>query len=238
MVNLKNIKIILGIAYILAISIFLWFFFSYFSIEDFTSYKLIRENIDTLTKLKQSNIFVSSILFFLFTIIWIFLLGFALPIFLAGGFIFGQWIGTILVVFSLSFASTLFYIFANFFLKDIIKQKFSSRYDYLIAKFEKNELLYFLIYRFIGGIPFVISNLIPVLFNIKSRNFFFGTLIGMTPQLFIGTSLGAGFEKVIKNNTEAPQFFELIFLPEIYLPIIGFLILVLLGFILKKFIIN
>jgi len=98
--------------------------------------------------------------------------------------------------------------------------------------------LYFLVYRFIGGIPFVISNLIPVLFNIKKRNFFFGTLIGMAPQLFVGTSLGSGIEKVIQDNVEAPTFFELIFSPDIYIPIIGFLILVFLGILLRKKIIN
>ena len=236
--TLKNIKIILGITYILVISIFLWFLFKNFSIQDFTSYQIIKENMDTLKNLKESNILFSSILFILFTVIWIFLLGFALPIFLVGGFLFGKWLGTILVVLSLSLGATLFYMFANFFLKEFIKEKLSYKYNYLISRFEKNEFLYFLVYRFIGGIPFVISNLIPVLFNIKKRNFFFGTLIGMAPQLFVGTSLGSGIEKVIQDNVKAPTFFELIFSPDIYIPIIGFLILVFLGILLRKKIIN
>ena len=87
----------------------------------------------------------------------------------------------------------------------------------------------------IGGIPFVISNIIPVLFNIKIRNFFFGTLFGMAPQLFIGTSLGSGIEKVINENLDPPSFFDLILSPDIYLPLIGFFILILIGFIFKKF---
>ena len=236
--TLKNIKIILGITYILVISIFLWFLFKNFSIQDFTSYQIIKENMDTLKNLKESNILFSSILFILFTVIWIFLLGFALPIFLVGGFLFGKWLGTILVVLGLSLGATLFYMFANFFLKEFIKEKLSYKYNYLISRFEKNEFLYFLVYRFIGGIPFVISNLIPVLFNIKKRNFFFGTLIGMAPQLFVGTSLGSGIEKVIQDNVKAPTFFELIFSPDIYIPIIGFLILVFLGILLRKKIIN
>ena len=234
----KNIKIILGFSYILIISIFLWFFFKNFSIQDFTSYQIIKENMDTLKNLKESNILFSSILFILFTVIWIFLLGFALPIFLVGGFLFGKWLGTILVVLSLSLGATLFYMFANFFLKEFIKEKLLYKYHYLISRFEKNEFFYFLVYRFIGGIPFVISNLIPVLFNIKKRNFFFGTLIGMAPQLFVGTSLGSGIEKVIQDNVKAPTFFELIFSPDIYIPIIGFLILVFLGILLRKKIIN
>ena len=92
-----------------------------------------------------------------------------------------------------------------------------------------------LIYRFIGGIPFFISNILPTLFNVKIRNFFFGTLIGMAPQLFIGTTLGSGIEKIIDKNIEAPTFIELFISPEIYIPILGFIFLVVLGFLFKRF---
>ena len=40
--KIKNIKIVLGISYILVISIFLWFFFQNFSIQDFTSYEILK----------------------------------------------------------------------------------------------------------------------------------------------------------------------------------------------------
>jgi len=233
--NLKNIKIVIGISYILIILIFLWFFFKYFSIEEFTSYQLIKENIEILIRIKQNNLLISGILFVVFAIIWIFLLGFALPIFLFGGFLFGKWIGFLLVIFSLSFGATLFYIFANFFLKEIIQNYLSSKYSYLILKFKKNEFLYFLVYRFVGGIPFFISNLIPVLFNVKVRNFFFGSLIGMSPQIFVATSFAAGLEKVLTENIEPPTFFEILFVPDIYIPLIGFFILLIISLIIKKF---
>ena len=99
----KNIKIILGISYILIISIFLWFFFQNFSIQEFTSYELIKANRDTLEEIKNNNIILSSLLFFLVTIIWVLLLGFGSPIFLVGGFIFGKWLGTFLVIIGLMY---------------------------------------------------------------------------------------------------------------------------------------
>ena len=61
----KNIKIILGITYLLIISIFLWVFFNNFSIQDFTSYELIKNNRETLEEIKNNNIILSSILFFI-----------------------------------------------------------------------------------------------------------------------------------------------------------------------------
>lgn len=231
----KKIKIILGISYILIISIFLWFFFRNFSIQDFTSYDLIKANRDILEGIKNNNIILSSILFFFGTIIWVLLLGFGSPIFLVGGFIFGKWLGTILVVFGLSTGATFLYIFANFFLKDLIREKFSNRFSILTEKFKKNEFLFFIVYRFIGGIPFFISNILPTLFNVKVKNFFFGSVIGMAPQLFVGVSLGAGLNKILEKNIEPPTFFELILTPDIYLPIIGIIFLVLIAIYLRKF---
>ncbi len=230
----KKIKIFLGSAYILIVSIFLWLFFSKFSFQDFSSYELIRDNRDTLEQVKNSNIFISGILFLLGTIIWVLLLGFGSPVFLVGGFVFGKWLGTLIIVFGLSIGATFLYMFANYFLKDLIEEKFSSRFNNLTKKFKENEFTFFLIYRFIGGIPFFISNILPTIFNVKIRNFFLGSVIGMTPQLFVGASLGAGLNKILEENSEMPSLLQLILTPDIYLPIIGIIILVLIGFLLRK----
>ncbi len=232
--NTKNIKIILGISYILIISIFLWFFFKNFSIQDFTSYELIKANRDTLEEIKNNNVILSSILFLIGTVVWVLLLGFGTPIFLVGGFIFGKWLGTFLVIFGLSLGATILYIFANFFFKDIIREKFSNRFINLTDKFKKNEFIFFLIYRFIGGIPFFISNILPTLFNIKIKNFFFGSIIGMAPQLFIGASLGSGLNKLLEENKNPPTILELLFTPDIYIPILGLFILIIIAVILRR----
>ena len=230
----KKIKLFLGSAYILIVFVFLLIFFNNFSFQDFSSYELIRENREALENIKNSNIFLSSIIFLIGTIVWVLLLGFGSPVVLVGGFIFGKWLGTFLVVFGLSIGATFLYMFANYFLKDLVEEKFSSRFSNLTEKFKKNEFVFFLIYRFIGGIPFFISNILPTIFNVKIRNFFIASIIGMAPQLFVGASLGAGLSKILEENSEVPSFLELIFSPDIYLPILGIVILVLIGLLLKK----
>ena len=105
---------------------------------------------------------------------------------------------------------------------------------FLKELFNKNEFLYFLVYRFIGGIPFFIANTLPVIFNIKIKNYFFGSLIGLTPQLFIGVSLGSGIDKLIENNNEMPSVLEMIMTPDIYLPILGLFLIIFIGFIYRK----
>ncbi len=230
----KKIKLFLGSTYFLVVFVFLWIFFSNFSLQDFSSFELIKSNRDALDELKNKNILLSSILFLLGTILWVLLLGFGSPVVLVGGFIFGKWLGTFLVVFGLSVGATFLYIIANFFLKDLIKRKFSSRFIKLTEKFKMNEFIFFLIYRFIGGIPFSIQNILPTLFNVKIKNYFFGSIIGMTPQLFVGVSLGAGLNKILEENSKIPSLLELVLTPDIYLPIIGIIILFLIGFFLRR----
>ena len=230
----KKIKIYLCLIYFLILSIFLWVFFSKFSINEIISYDFIKNNRDYLISIKESNYFLVSVLFILFTIIWVLLLGFGSPVILIAGFIFGKWSGTLLATASLTLGATILYLFANYFMKDLIEEKFSKNFSNLNDKFKKNEFIFFLIYRFIGGIPFQIQNILPVLFNVKLKNYFFGTLLGMTPQIFVWATLGNGIEKIIDKNIQVPSFKDLILSSEIYFPIIGFIVLLILGLLIKK----
>ena len=231
----KKIKIFIGLSYLILISIFLFLFFSKFSLQEITSYNFIKENRSYFLELKNSNLFFISTIFLIFTILWVFpFLGFGSPIALIGGFIFGKWLGTILVILGLSIGATFLYLFGNFFLKDLIREKFLKRYQNLEIKFKNSEFFYLLIYRFIGGIPWQLSCLLPTIFNVKAINFFFATLIGIIPQIFIAVSIGSGLEKVIDQNSEVPGLSEIIFSSEVYVPILAFFILVLLTILLRK----
>ena len=231
----KKIKILIGLSYLILISIFLFLFFSKFSLQELTSYEFIKQNRSYFIELKSSNLFLVLIAFLSFTILWVFpFLGFGSPIALLGGFIFGKWIGTIIVVLGLSIGATFLYIFGNYFLKDLIREKFLNKFQNLENKFKKSEFNYLLIYRFLGGIPWQISCLLPTLFNVRTLNFFFATLIGIIPQIFLAVSIGSGLEMIIEQNSEVPKIIDIIFTPNIYIPIIAFFSLVILTIFLRK----
>ena len=232
----KKIKIIVGLFYLILLSIFLFLFFSKFSLQEITSYDFIKDNRSYFFDLKNSNLLLISIIFLILTILWVFpLLGFGAPVGLIGGFIFGKWIGTIIVVFGLSIGATFLYLFGNYFLKDIIREKFLNKYKNVETKFRNAEFFYLLIYRFIGGIPWQLSCLLPTIFNVKTSKFFFATLIGIVPQIFLIVSIGNGLEKIIDQNSEVPRIVDIIFLPDIYIPILAFFSLVLLSIFLRRF---
>ena len=231
----RNTKILIGSIYIIIVSIFLYFFFSKFSIDEISSYKFLQENRGLLINLKETNVILLSLGAVIFIIIWVLLLGFGSPVILITGFIFGKWIGVLISVFSLSAGATLLYIFGNYFFKNLIREKFLDKFKNLENKFKNNEFVFFLVYRFVGGIPFAVANLLPVLFNVKIKNYFLGTFLGLIPQGFIVASLGAGFEKIIKENDTMPGLFDLFFSPDIYLPIMAFIFLIFISLIVKKF---
>ena len=230
----KKVKITLGLFYLLVVSSFLYFFFSKFTLQELTSYEFIKNNRDYFFGLKQTNLFLISLIFLMASIVWFVMAGFGLPAALLAGFIFGKWLGTFILIIGMTIGATILYIIGNYFFKEIIKEKFLIKFKNLETKFKKSEFIYLLAYRFIGGIPFALSNVLPCIFNVRVSNFFWATLIGLTPQLFLVVSIGSGLEKIIEQNLETPKITELLSSPDIYIPLSIFVILLVVTFFFRK----
>ena len=233
--NSLNLKIIIGITYLVIISIGLYFLFSFVDIKDLMSYEFIRSNKDIILKYKNENFLFLTCAFFIFSIIWVLLLGFAMPLLVFSGFVFGKWWGIIIVLTSTTIGAALLYMLAGFFFRDMIEEKLATKFSKLKQFFIKNDILYFMSYRFIGGggTPYAIQNLIPVLFNMSLKNYIIATFIGSMPSMFVTVSIGSGIESVIDKN-EKLSLISVISSPEIYLPIVGFFILLIMAFFIKK----
>ena len=233
--NLK-LKLFLGTIYLICFSALMFIIFSNFDFKDLSDVNFFKNNQQLLNDFKSKNIFLLSVLFSIFSIIWILLLGFGAPVAIFSGFVFGKWLGTLISVISLSIGATLLYCLANFFFKNFIKEKFSTRIEKFTKFFNKNDFLYFTLFRFTGGgMPFAIQNVIPVIFNMKIKKYFFSTLIGIVPGIFIITSLGAGVGNFISRN-DSIIWIDLIKDPEIYFPILIFVaVLILVAAINKLF---
>ena len=229
----SKIKIIIGFTYLFCLSLLLYYIFSKYDLKDLIDINFLKDNQKTFVKFKEQNIFIVSLIFFFFSIIWVLLLGFGSLMAIAGGFIFGKWLGTFLVLFSLTIGATLLYTLGLLFFKELINSKLAPRLGKLISLFNKNEILYFTLYRFTGGgLPFFMQNLLPVIFNMKIKNYFIATLIGLIPGVFILVSIGSGIDKfLIKDSLD---WSGLIKDPEIYFPIFGFVLILIAGIFIKR----
>jgi len=232
----SNFKIYLGSIYLIVLFIAIYFLFETFDLKDLTSYEFIKENRETILKYKDNNIFFLTIIFFIITIFLNLLLTPMLIPTLIIGFIFGKWLGTLILIFGNTLGGFLLFCLAKTFFNDLIEKKFKTKFSTFIDFFNRNEMFYFMCFRFIGGggTPFPIQNILPVLFNMSPKNYILATLLGIIPTTFVTVALGSGFEQIIDQN-EKLSFLSVIQSQEIYLPIIGFFIILIVGYFVKKF---
>ena len=233
--NSLYLKLIVGAVYIFIISTGLYFLFSAIDIKDLMSYQFIRENKDIILKYKNENFLLLTAIFFIFSIVWVLLLGFAMPLLIFSGFVFGKWWGIVIVSTGTAIGAVLLYILAGFFFRETIKNKLAPKFSRLREFFIQNDMLYFTSFRFIGGggAPYAVQNGLPVLFDMSLKNYVIATFIGSAPSMFVSVSLGSGIENVIDKN-ESLSFSTVLFSPEIYLPIIGFFIILIVALVIKK----
>ena len=231
----KNFKLFLGFTYLLLLAVFLYFIFSNIQINrlnDFLYYKELQLGLENFI---SANFLTNIIYFFLFAVAWVALLGFGSPILIFSGILFGKWIGTIISIISISIGALILYTIANFFFRDTVKKILEHKFKKFIQLFQKNEFYYFFLYRFIGGlgVPFFLQNIFPVLFNMKKKNYFFSSLFGFVPSFFILNTIGAGLNNYIEKS-ENFSFLKMVLLPEIYLPILMFIVLIIVSLLIKK----
>ena len=231
----KNFKLFLGLTYLLTLVIFLYFIFSNIQINrlnDFIYLKELQLGLDTFI---GKNLLINIIYFFIFSIVWVSLLGFGSPLLIISGILFGKWIGTFVSIFSMTFGALALYSIAKFFFSDLIKNILEKKFKHIIQLFQKNEFYYFFIYRFVGGlgVPFFLQNVFPVLFNMKKINYFFSSFFGFIPIFFVFNTVGAGLNSYIEQANKF-SLLELVLTPEIYYPILMFTILMILSFVIKK----
>ena len=135
-----NLKLILGVIYFTIIIIGLYFLFSIIDIKDLTSFEFIRSNQDIILEYKNENFLFLSTAFFIFSVVWTLLLGFATPILLFSGFVFGKWWGILIVLVSTTIGATLLYLLAGLFFQDVIEEKLAPKFSKLKEFFNRNDM--------------------------------------------------------------------------------------------------
>ena len=131
--NLKllNIKWVIGSIYLLLLIAGIIFLLTNYNISDFFSYEFIRQNKNIILEYRRENFLILTSLFFIFSIVWVLLLGFAMPLLIFSGFVFGKWWGILIVLTSTTIGAILLYFLAGLFFRDIIQEKFAPKFSKL-----------------------------------------------------------------------------------------------------------
>ena len=197
---MKNIKLILGIIYILIVSIFFKIYLD-LNIDDIDGFLSSNQKNTFLINIENTTYLNLVLIFFIFSFVWSFFLGFGTPVIILTAFLFDVVVGTILLSLSRSLGSLSMYILLKKFnlnqiysyikKKNVIKKKF---FTYI----KKHPVMFFSLLRLIP-IPSQLPDLIPVIFKVNNLNYFLGKLIGslvsylllvnLTNQLLINLDL-------------------------------------------------
>lgn len=152
---------------------------------------------------------------------------------LAGGFVFGTWMGGLYVVVGATLGALAIFLIARYALADFFRAKAGNAVKRMEAGFNANALSYMFVLRLVPLFPFWLVNLVPALLGVKVRTYVISTFFGIMPGTFVFASVGNGLGKVFASGGR-PDL-DIIFSPEVLLPILGLAALSLLPVVYKRF---
>jgi len=117
---------------------------------------------------------------------------------LAGGLLFGRWIGTLVVVISATLGATLVFLGARYLFAQAAQRRLeqSPRARRLLDGFQENAVNYLLFLRLVPLFPFWLVNLAPAFTGVSTRLFFVATLFGIIPGAFVYVNLGTSLGRI------------------------------------------
>ena len=109
---------------------------------------------------------------------------------LLGGFLFGRWLGTVLIVSSATLGATAIFGVAKSSFGASLRDRVGPLYHQIAGNMQANAVAYLLFMRLVPVFPFFLANILPALFHVKTRTLAVTTLIGIIPGTFVYANLG------------------------------------------------
>jgi uncharacterized membrane protein YdjX (TVP38/TMEM64 family) len=144
---------------------------------------------------------------------------------IAGGLLFGRWLGTAYVVIGATTGATLVFLAARAGLAGLAVRA-GPRAERFQAGFQRNALSYLLVLRLVPVFPFWLVNLAAGAAGLRLRVYVIGTFVGIIPGSFIFVSIGTGLGTVIAQGRRPDLAVALE--PGVLLPVLGLAALALL----------
>lgn len=151
---------------------------------------------------------------------------------IAGGFLFGPYVATVVVVLGATCGATVLFLAARYAFADYLRGKASGAMRRMEAGFNENPMSYLLILRLVPLFPFWLVNLVPAFLGVKIRTYFLSTLIGIIPGTFVYSLVGDGAGAVLDAGGDLDL--GIIFEPRILAPIVGLAVLACIPIVYKR----
>lgn len=201
--------------------------------RDLLSFDALAAHYDTLIAWRDGNWLATVIVF---VSLYIAAVAFSIPgatwLTLIGGFLFGTWLGSALVVPAATFGAVLIFLAARTALGDSLRQRAGKWIEPMEKGFREGEISYLLIMRLVPAVPFFVANLAPAFFGARLVTYVWTTFLGIIPGTVVYISIGAGLGEQLARG-EAPDL-GIITQPHVLGPLLGLAALAALPLVLKK----
>jgi uncharacterized membrane protein YdjX (TVP38/TMEM64 family) len=202
-------------------------------LDRYLTFGALREHREVLTALVARNTLLAALAF---VVVYALAVALSVPggaiLTIAGGFMFGSILATVLVVFAATLGATFVFLIAKTALGDPLRTRAGPFLKRMEAGFQEDALNYLLVLRLIPIFPFWIINLVPAFLGVPLRTYVLGTFIGIIPGSFVFASVGAGIGSVLDSGREFSP--TSVLTPQIVIALVGLALLALLPVVYRK----
>lgn len=165
---------------------------------DYISLDYIVREHEALAALVADHLLLSALLYF---VIYAVAVAVSFPgaslITIAGGFLFGVWLGTTLAVVAATIGATALFLAARTSFGAFLREKVAHLAGRFARGFEDNAFSYLFLLRLVPIVPFWLVNIVPTLFHTPLRTYVIATALGIIPGTLAYSLLGAGLNGTI-----------------------------------------
>ncbi len=115
---------------------------------------------------------------------------------LAGGLLFGLWLGTALVLAGATLGAVAVFLAARSAFAGVLRRRAGPWLGAMAEGFRRNALSYMLVLRLVPLFPFFVVNLVPAFLGVPLRIYVLGTVLGIIPGTFVYVGVGNGLGAV------------------------------------------
>lgn len=151
----------------------------------------------------------------------------------AGGFLFGPWLGAALAVAGATLGASALFLAARHALAEVLARRAGPLLGKVRDELRRDGFWYLLSLRLIPVVPFWLANLAPALAGMPFPAYAAATLLGIIPGTAVFAGIGAGLGQVLDAGGR-PDL-SVVFSPGVLLPLAGLGALSLLGLFGKRF---
>jgi len=192
----KMKKVVLKVGFI-AVALGLLLFAKSQNLDQLLTIETLKSKKDLLELYFQANPWQTIGIYFL---IYVLATGLSLPgatvLTLAGGMLFGFWIGTVIVSFASTVGATLAFLASRFLFKDFVERRFGDRLQSINAGVKKEGAFYLFTLRLVPVFPFFLINLVMGLTSIKTATYFFVSQLGMLAGTAVYVNAGTELAEI------------------------------------------